>query len=114
MSKNNGGAGLSLDEIKSRINPDYSATIGTESHERKWLCDRVDVLEGQRGVLLAEVTALRLERDMRKMAEARNAELLKQRDKLLAAMERLERGAESGWVVDIAKSAIASVKGGAE
>lgn len=40
-------------------------------------------------------------------------QLTKQRDELLAALERIERGCDSGWAVGIAKAAIASVKGGA-
>lgn len=38
---------MNLAEIKSRINPAYQDVIGTESHERKWLCDRIDELERQ-------------------------------------------------------------------
>lgn len=35
---------MDLDEIKTRINPLYAGCPGTESHERKWLCDRIDAL----------------------------------------------------------------------
>ncbi len=35
---------MNLAEIKARINPVYVDQIGTESHERKWLCDRIDEL----------------------------------------------------------------------
>lgn len=33
---------MTLEEIKSRINPQYQGYLGTESNERKWLCDRLD------------------------------------------------------------------------
>lgn len=36
---------MTLDEIKSRINPQYMDCPGTESYERKWLCDRIEALE---------------------------------------------------------------------
>ena len=35
---------MNLDEIKRRINPAYQDVPGTESYERKWLCDRIDEL----------------------------------------------------------------------
>lgn len=36
-----------LDEIESRINPLYQDVRGTESYERKMLCDRIRELESQ-------------------------------------------------------------------
>lgn len=68
--------------------------------------------------LQAEVTALRLERDMRQMAEARNAELLQQRSKLLAALRDcvlvMERDLEGLKVIqpelNAARAAIAAVE----
>ena len=44
---------MNLDEIKSRINPKYKDTPGTESHERKWLCDEIERLRKERDELLA-------------------------------------------------------------
>ena len=38
---------MNLEEIKARINPQYADTIGTESHERKWLCDLIELLRQQ-------------------------------------------------------------------
>lgn len=49
---------MTLEEIKSRINPQYQDCVGTESYERKWLCDRIDALEKQRDELLAIVTRI--------------------------------------------------------
>jgi hypothetical protein len=45
---------MTLEEIKSRINPAYADCLGTESYERKWLCDRIDELEKQRDELIRE------------------------------------------------------------
>lgn len=44
---------MNLNEIKSRINPVYAQLTGTESYERKWLCDKIDYLTQQRDTLLA-------------------------------------------------------------
>ena len=53
---------MNLDEIRSRINPQYADCIGTESYERKWLCDRIEELERQ----LAEIKqVIDLSNDMR-------------------------------------------------
>jgi hypothetical protein len=38
---------LDLDEIKSRINPVYQDRPGTESDERKMLCDEIDQLRAR-------------------------------------------------------------------
>ena len=38
---------MNLDEIKSRINPTYADTIGTESYERKWLVGEIESLRKQ-------------------------------------------------------------------
>ena len=38
---------MNLEEIKVRINPQYADTIGTESHERKWLCDEIKSMRQQ-------------------------------------------------------------------
>ena len=35
---------MDLEEIKSRINPQYQDVRGTESYERKWLCDEIERL----------------------------------------------------------------------
>lgn len=35
---------LDIDEIKSRINPAYADMLGTESYERKLLCDEIEAL----------------------------------------------------------------------
>lgn len=35
---------MNLSEIKKRINPSYVEILGTESYERKWLCDTIDSL----------------------------------------------------------------------
>jgi hypothetical protein len=52
---------LDLAEIKSRINPAYADRRGSESHERKMLCDEIERLRA----------ALRHEKDV---AEAYKAE----------------------------------------
>ena len=44
---------MNLDEIKRRINPVYENQSGTESHERKWLCDQIDKLTAERDAALA-------------------------------------------------------------
>ena len=49
---------MNLDEIKSRINPVYQDFPGTESHERKWLCDQIDKLTAERYDALADVAYL--------------------------------------------------------
>lgn len=68
--------------------------------------------------LLAEVFALTLERDMRKMAEARNVELLNQRDDLLALLKRWDRDFDSypadPTLVDDTKAAIATNQRGVQ
>ena len=38
---------MNLEEIKSRINPTYADTIGTESYERKWLVGEIESLRQQ-------------------------------------------------------------------
>ena len=38
---------MNLEEIKAKINTQYADTIGTESHERKWLCDLIESLRQQ-------------------------------------------------------------------
>jgi hypothetical protein len=38
---------IDLAEIKSRINPAYQEVRGTESHERKMLCDEIERLREQ-------------------------------------------------------------------
>ena len=44
---------LDLDEIKSRINPAYADVLGTESHERKLLCDEIERLRKERDTFKA-------------------------------------------------------------
>lgn len=70
-------------EIKSRINPAYQDLPGTESFERKWLCDQIDRLtvelewhQQQEGEAL-------------KAAQARRAEfenVVRERDELKGAL----------------------------
>ena len=50
---------MTLEEIKSRINPADAVCLGTESHERKWLCDRIEELEKQRGELLGALELMK-------------------------------------------------------
>lgn len=38
---------IDLEEIKSRINPQYADRRGSESHERKMLCDEIEALRQQ-------------------------------------------------------------------
>ena len=38
---------MTLEEIKSRINPIYADTIGTESYERRWLVGEIERLRQQ-------------------------------------------------------------------
>jgi chromosome segregation ATPase len=47
---------LDLAEIKSRINPAYADRRGTESHERKMLCDEIERLRVENAGFLSEVT----------------------------------------------------------
>ena len=54
---------MDLDEIKSRINPQYADCIGTESYERKWLCDRIDELAEQRDLAMADARYFEKQRD---------------------------------------------------
>jgi len=47
-----------LAEIRSRINPQYADIPGTESHERKRLCDRIAELEVETATLRAQLATL--------------------------------------------------------
>ena len=38
---------IDLNEIKSRINPAYQDLFGTNSHERKMLCDEIEQLRNE-------------------------------------------------------------------
>ena len=50
---------MDLEEIKSRINPQYSGCIGTESYERKWLCDEIEQLRQRVAELEHQLTDVR-------------------------------------------------------
>lgn len=54
---------MNLSEIKKRINPSYVEILGTESYERKWLCDTIDsltdILEQTRRENKAQLAELR-------------------------------------------------------
>lgn len=57
---------IDLEEIKSRINPQYADRRGSESHERKMLCDEIESLRQR----LAEKDAeIELERTARQQVE---------------------------------------------
>ena len=73
---------IDLAEIKSRINPAYADRRGTESHERKQLCDEIDRL---RAALLHE----------KDVAEAYKAEA----EALLAKVDPEWATTDSSWVV---------------
>jgi len=49
---------MDLAEIRSRINPQYADIPGTQSHERKWLCDRIAELEVETATLRAQLATL--------------------------------------------------------
>lgn len=81
---------LDLDEIKSRINPAYADRRGTESHERKQLCDEIErlreklnyanaVIEQRNGEITSLRAALQHEADV---AESYKAEADEVRAKL--------------------------------
>jgi len=46
---------LDLDEIKSRINPAYADRRGSESHERKMLCNEIERLRAENEALRSDV-----------------------------------------------------------
>ena len=52
---------MNLEEIKAKINTQYADTIGTESHERKWLCDLIESLRQQLSAAQAKIDELMLE-----------------------------------------------------
>lgn len=52
---------MDLEEIRSRINPQYADVKGTESYERKLLCEEIETLR-------SELAAVTKERDELKWA----------------------------------------------
>ena len=50
---------LDLDEIKSRINPDYADRRGSESNERKQLCDEIERLRAENESLREALAAIK-------------------------------------------------------
>lgn len=76
---------MNIDDIKSRINPQYSDTPGTESYERKWLCDRIAELESQNDAMLK-----RLEYFSRRETSGRIAELERQLAEARKDAERID------------------------
>lgn len=52
-----------VDDLRSRINPAYAATHGTESHERMICADAIEKLLAIQDTLLDEIARLRTQRD---------------------------------------------------
>lgn len=52
-----------IDDLRSRINPAYAITPGTESYERRLCAEALESLLAAQEELLAEVARLRTQRD---------------------------------------------------
>jgi hypothetical protein len=76
---------IDLAEIKSRINPAYQDVRGTESHERKTLCDEIDRLRAENEQLGRICTA----------CEAHCRDLIERNEALKAALQHESDVAEA-------------------
>lgn len=52
-----------IDDLRSRINPAYAATLGTESYERRLCAETLETLLAIQETLKDEVASLRTQRD---------------------------------------------------
>lgn len=52
-----------IDDLRSRINPAYATTLGTESYERRLCAETLDTLLSIQETLTDEVARLRTQRD---------------------------------------------------
>ena len=80
---------MNLDEIKSRINPAYQNQSGTESHERKWLCDQIDKLTTERDELKGELLSAAMESTPTAQIERQRKTILELQNVLREAKEHL-------------------------
>lgn len=67
---------MDINEIRSRINPVYQDVRGTESYERKWLCDRLAEVERQRDQMKAALELILTRTDLSAIYAAAEAALV--------------------------------------
>jgi hypothetical protein len=110
---------LDLAEIKSRINPAYADRRGTESHERKILCDEIERLRAENEKLAGEfVEYCRMIAEQDKKAHAEfKAELDElqtdaERWRDLVSHQKFNNSKQVGYAINRSKERVAAMKGG--